>query len=313
MSLGLALRRAIPQSLKNRLRQFSAPWRLSALLSPYLPATVCIDVGASYYPHAKWLIFLNSPKARWIAVEPNEKNLGYVQAWAWPCQVSTCTSGLSREGGLQTLFVTNVDTGSSLLMPEIGPAMQHRITNLDYFFPVRERQIDTITLVQAQQDVPQNLPVFIKLDTQGTELSILEGAQILFDAQRIVGIEMESTLQAQPIMKGAGKFWQACAFLEERGFELLHVKPIHAVGRTGPGRARSLRYLNECDAIFALRQDIACSLPVGFRASLLAFYLTNAFHEEGLCLLDSDSDLRALLSARGCPVDHLRDSLKAFV
>lgn len=313
MSLGLALRRAIPQSLKNRLRQFSAPWRLSALLSPHLPPALCIDVGASYYPHAKWLMFLNSPRVRWIAVEPNAVNLAYVRSWAWPCQVSTCTTGLSHGGGRQTLFVTNVDTGSSLLMPEIGPAMQHRITNLDYFFPVREIQIDTVTLESVQKEAPQDLPIFVKLDTQGTELSILQGAEALFDAKRVVGIELESTLQAQPIMKGAGKFWQACAFLEERGFELLHVKPIHAVGRSGPGRARSLRYLNECDAVFALRPDIARSLPVAFRASLLAFYVTNDFHEEGLCLLDADADLRTLLAAQGCQVDRLRDSLKALV
>lgn len=313
MSLGLALRRAIPQSLKNRLRQFSAPWRLSAMLSPYLPSAVCIDVGASYYPHAKWLLFLNSPKVRWIAVEPNEANLAYVRSWAWPCQVSTCTTGLSRDGGPQTLFVTNVDTGSSLLMPEIGASMQHRITNLDYFFPVRERLIETITLESVQRALPQDLPVFVKLDTQGTELSILQGASALFDAHRIVGIELESTLQAQPIMKGAGKFWEACAYLEERGFELLHVKPIHAAGRIGRGRSRSLRYLNECDAIFAVRQDVARGLPVAHRASLLAFYLTNAFHEEGLCLMDADKELCALLAAQGCPVDRLRARLQAFV
>ena len=158
----------------------------------------------------------------------------------------------------------------------------------------------------------QDLPVFVKLDTQGTELSILQGAQALFAAQRIVGIEMESTLQAQPIMKGAGKFWEACAFLEGHGFELLQIKPIHAVGRSGPWRARSVRYLNECDAVFALRQDVARGLPAPFRASLLAFYLTNAFYEEGLCLLDGDADLRALLAAQACPVDRLRAMLKAL-
>lgn len=312
MSMALALRRAIPQSLKNRLRQFSAPWRVSGLLSPHLPPVLCIDVGASYYPHAKWLVFLNSPKTQWIAVEPNEANLAYVRSWSWACHVSTCTTGLSQRGGEQTLFVTHVDTGSSLLMPEIGPAMQHRITNLDYFFPLTERLIQTITLEQVQQQSPQDLPVFVKLDTQGTELSILEGAQNLFDARRIVGIEMESTLQAQPVMKGAGKFWQACAFLEERGFELLHVKPIHAVGRSGPWRARSVRYLNECDAVFALRQDVARGLPVPFRASLLAFYLTNALYEEGLCLLDGDAQLRAMLAAQAGPVDRLRALLKTL-
>jgi FkbM family methyltransferase len=310
MSLALALRRAIPPSLKNFLRQRTTPWRLSALLSPYLPGATCIDVGASYYPHARWLMLLNAPQTHWLAVEPNSANLGYLASWAWPSKVSSCTTGLSEHGGPQTLYVTNVDTGSSLLMPEIGPSMQHRITNLDYFFPLRERKIETITLGDAQAALPQDLPVFVKLDTQGTELSILRGAQALFDARRIVGIELEATLQAQPVMKGAGSFWQACAFLEERGFELLHIKPIHAPSRSGPGRPRSLRFLNECDAVFAVRQDVARGLPVAHRAGLLAFYLTNDFHEEGACLLDADAELRAQLAGRGCPVDRLRAALK---
>ena len=76
MSLGLTVRRLVPQSLKNFLRQRTLPWRISKLLSPYLPAVICVDVGASYYPHSKWLAFLNSTATQWLAVEPNEANIG---------------------------------------------------------------------------------------------------------------------------------------------------------------------------------------------------------------------------------------------
>lgn len=312
MSFSLALRRAIPPSLKNFLRQRTTPWRVSALVSRYLPPVVCIDVGASYYPHAKWLVFLNSPRTHWLAVEPNEANIGYVASWVWPCKVSTCTTGLSRGGGTQTLYVTNVDSGSSLLPPEITASMQHRVRNLDYFFPLRERAIDTITLEQAQRALPQDAPMFVKLDTQGSELSILQGAQGLFTSGRIMGIEMESTMQAQPIMKGAGKFWEASQFLEAQGFELLTIKPIHAASPGGRLRPHRMRYLNECDAVFALRRDVAATRPVAHRASLFAFYLSYQFYQEAHAVLESDTEVRALLAGQQCPVDRLLASLEVL-
>ena len=313
MSLNLALRRLIPQPFKNFLRQRTLPWRVSKLLSPHLPATVCVDVGASYYPHGKWLMLLNAPRTHWLAVEPNEANIGYVKAWGWNCQVSACTTGLSREGGVQTLYVTNVDTGSSLLPPDITPSMKHRVSNLDYFFPVTERRIETLTLVRALSGFSATAPVFVKLDTQGTELSILQGAQTLFDARRIVGIEMESSMLAQPLMKGSGKFWQACEYMEQQGFELLHVKPIHAPVRRGRSKTLQHTYLNECDAVFALRQDVAATLSVEYRTSLLAFYLTNLFYEEGLSLLVRDAEVAGFLRHHGCRVDTLAATLKAVV
>lgn len=313
MTLLLSLRRLIPQELKNGLRQQSLPWRISRLLSPHLPAAVCVDVGASYYPHTKWLHFLNGPRTHWLAVEPNEKNLSYVEKWAWPCQVKTCTTGLSEDGGKQKLYVTNVDTGSSLLPPEIPESMRLRVPNLDYFFPVKERIIDTITLSEAINSVVENAPVFVKLDTQGTELSILRGSAELFSAKRILGIEIESTMLAQPLMRGAGKFWQVCEFLESHGFELRHVKPIHAPARSGRKERKNITYLNECDAIFVLRPDIIMRQSVEQRICFLAFCTTNLFYEDAVLLLDQDRELLAYLEARGCSVGKLIRLLKAEI
>jgi FkbM family methyltransferase len=305
------IRRLIPQSAKNYLRQRTMPWRIANLLSPALPPSICVDVGASHYPHVNWLVMLNAPETRWLAVEPNQENLYYVKNWAWKSTVTTCTTGLSRDGGPQTLHITNVDTGSSLLPPEIPESMKHRVTNLSYFFPVTERRIDTLTLAQAIEGLPADAPVFVKADTQGTELSILEGAEALFAARRIVGVELEATLLAQPVMKGSGKFWEVCRFMESQGFELLHVKLVQATGPNGVAGRRQRRYLNECDAVFALRVDVAASLPVDYRAALLAFYASYALYDEALALLGRDTELTALLRARGADVDALINTLKA--
>jgi FkbM family methyltransferase len=311
MSLRQTVRRLVPTALKKMIRDRTQPWRISRLLSPFLPETICVDVGASHFPHTRWLVFLNSDSNCWLAVEPNSENLYYLKSWAWPSKVSACTTGLSQQGGVQTLFVTNVDTGSSLLPPEIPDSMRHRIADQGYFFPVREKRIETITLKDAVGNLPGEAPIFVKLDTQGTELSILQGAQALFDARRIVGIEMEATLLAQPIMRGSGKFWQASEFLERQGFELLHLKPIPSPPRCNRVRPELNTYLNECDAVFALRRDIAAVMPVQFRTALLAFYVTNSFLEEALTLLEQDKEVASFLNGEGCATAELLQQLQA--
>ena len=300
MSLLSAIKRAVPESVKQLARGARPEYRLARALSRHLPKVTCIDVGASYYPHIKWRVLLESPQTHWVAVEPNKANIEYVQSWAYPSEVTAITTGLSERGEAQTLYVTHVDSGSSLLEPVVAPSMKHRVLNLDYFFPLREVQIETLTLADVIARSPVDTPVFVKLDTQGTELSILRGAARYLEEHRIVGIEMEATLLAQPVMSGSGKFWQACSYLEDRGFELLHVKPIPGLSRFGKPEPRGNRYLNECDAVFALRRDVAATLPVNARTALGAFYLCNFLFEEAYALLEGDDEVRESLRASGC-------------
>ncbi len=303
---------ALKQAVAGPVKRFTRKARLARSLSPFLPEVTCVDVGASYYPHGKWRLFLESAHTRWIAVEPNEANIGYVETWAYPSRVSKCTTGLSGTGGRHTLYVTNVDSGSSLLEPVITASMARRMRNLDYFFPLRKVEIETLTLVDVLAVSPPGVPVFVKLDTQGTELSILSAARSLIETRHIVGVEMESTLQADPVMKGAGKFWQACRDLEELGLELLHVKPIYGPSRLGIRRPRGLTFMNECDAVFAVRQDIAAGLPVEHRTALFAFYLCNRLYEEALVMLDADRPVADFLAGRGCDLGALTSAIRAM-
>lgn len=313
MSLLETFRSSVPASLKRKLRRWTSKARLARMVAQYLPEIVCVDVGASYFPHSKWHVMLESPSTHWVTVDPNQQNLRYVENWVYPSQVSIIKTGLSERGGVETLFVTNVDSGSSLLEPRITESMKHRVTSLDYFFPMQQRIIDTLTLADVLSAYPLNLPIFVKLDTQGTELSILKGGQEYLRNKRIVGVELESTMQADPVMMGAGKFWEACQFFESLGYELLDIKPICGPSRFGGSVRAGRTYLNECDAVFALRRDIAAELPVEYRVGLLAFYLCNEFKEEALSLLDEDIVLYEELINRGCDIRCLRDALKSWI
>jgi FkbM family methyltransferase len=296
----------VPAGIKRNIKRRIGPEAAIAVqLARLLPEIVCVDVGASYFPHAAWHVYLESPRVRWVAVEPNEANLGYLKSWPWPCHVTACTTGLSREGGPKTLHVTAVDSGSSLLEPVIAPSMKHRIRNLGYFFPLRRVLIDTLTLASVIDGQSTKAPVVVKLDTQGTELEILLSAEDALAARRIVGIEMESTLLADPVMRSSGKFWHACRELEALGFELLHLRPIEGVSLLGKTMASGRRYVNECDAVFALRRDVLATLPIDHRLAALAFYATNRFHEETIALIDDDVEVATALRAGGADLRAL--------
>jgi FkbM family methyltransferase len=301
-----SLKQLVPAGLKRGLKRRVGPEaRLARALAPHLPEVVCIDVGASYYPHPAWQVFRESPRTRWVAVEPNEGNLGYLRDWPWRCRVTACTTGLSRDGGRQVLHVTNIDSGSSLLEPSITPSMAHRMRDLDYFFPLRKVEIETETLQHVIDSQSEMAPVMVKLDTQGTELDILLGAEAALRERRIVGVEMESTLHADPVMRGAGKFWHACRDLEALGFELLHVRPIEGGSRLTPARSNGRRFLNECDAVFALRRDVLSALPPERRQAALGFYAAHRFFEEALALIEEDAELAATMRSGGADLPAL--------
>ena len=100
-------------------------------------------------------------------------------------------------------------------------------------------------------------------------------------------------------MKGAKKFWQVCEELETRGFEVLSINPIVFNTKYNSKSNNSKRVINECDAIFALRRDVAISLPIDGRLALLSFYVTNGFMEEALSLLVEDEGLSDGMNALG--------------
>jgi FkbM family methyltransferase len=236
--------------------------------------------------------FLNSSRTRWVAVEPNSQNLQYVRTWEYAANVTIFSSGLSRTGGLQTLYVTNTDSGSSLYPPEFHPSFSHRGLERGYFFPLLERSIETSTLEAVIQRYGHELPVLVKLDTQGTELDILHGASDRFHSHQIIGVEIEAPLLAHPVMKGSGKFWEASRDLENWGYELLEIRPIPCSSLSPLEQKYGKRPVWECDAVFALQRDRAMGLPKEFKAALVVFYLAYEYFEEAYAFLRDDRETR---------------------
>jgi FkbM family methyltransferase len=276
--------------------------------------TNCVDVGASYYPHTSWWLFLGSSNSNWVAVEPNEKNLTYLKQWPWNAKSRAVVMGLSEPGGRQTLHLTNVDSGSSLLEPVIPPSMKHRLGEAgeSYFFPVTKVDIETRTLHSVITEMG-DFPTVVKLDTQGSELSILKSAVNESTTAGIVGIEIECSLLSDPLYKDSPRLWEVALYLEKCGFELIGLDVFPRRSTSKKISSSPKQVVNECDAIFARRRDLMLENSIESRAALLAFYVTNNLYQEALICLQSDELLCEYLEGRGLIAERLLTTLRKML
>ena len=176
----------------------------------------------------------------------------------------------------------------------------------------KEKLVKTETLENVLASHAKDLPVVIKLDTQGTELEILHGGIKRLQDHQVVGVEMEAPLLATPVMKGSGRFWEANRDLESWGYELLEIKPYSCATINKTSNQIGKRTAWECDAVFALRRDVAQDLPETFRRMLVFFYLAYEFYEEALSFLEQDSQVSESLTdlIKTSPIDVLKKTLE---
>ena len=258
---------------------------LEQIVKPLCPTLTCIDIGASYFPHVNWELFKKMTSVNWVAVDPNVSNLGYASNWKYEASLIPVGDALSDSDGLKTLYITNTDSGSSLFKPIESRTRSYR-SNHDYFYPIKETSIYTKSLKRVLDEFTLKPPFFIKLDTQGSELSILKGIGEDNLNNNVIGIELEITLKAKPLYEGIPRFYDIHPFLENCGFELLSLNPLEIdLPRTNNTVSKKIRYpLNECDAIFFMREDLIKKRDLNFKLAALIGYINYYFFGEALDL-----------------------------
>jgi hypothetical protein len=82
---------------------------------------------------------------------------------------------------------------------------------------------------------PVASPVFLKIDVQGAEMLVLEGAtRTLQDV--VVGVQVEMSLV--PLYEGQSLYWEVDGFLRAKGFKCCHILP----GFSDPETLHLLQY-----------------------------------------------------------------------
>lgn len=260
-------------------------------LSNLLESTVCVDIGASHFPHPKWWVFLQSPNSLWLAIDPVAESLNYVEGWPWRCRVEAIPVAVGISSGSRTFYITNLSTGSSLRSPRPSLRNEYRFTSQDlsYFFPISEVQIETVSLLSILERFGSHHRFVLKLDTQGSEFEILESISPLIEAQRILAIECEVSLLHLPAYENSPRLWDVVNIMEGRGFELLQLDVMEKSTSSKLKAERGI--VSEADAVFVLRREFLSAVDLSVRLQMLGVYITYKLFDEARSLLREDKEL----------------------
>jgi len=173
-----------------------------------------LDVGArGGAAEARWRI---PPLARLVGFEPDESECRRLNAAAAsaPSPERYVQLALGRTSGVAELHVTVDPMWSSLYAPE--ERLADRYPEMAGMREARTAPLAVVSLDDwaAREGVDE--VAFVKLDTQGSELDILQGGARLLE--RCLGVEVE--VEFVPLYRGVPTFSDVDRWLRERGFQL---------------------------------------------------------------------------------------------
>ena len=203
---------------------------LQRALAKLGPGSVTVaDVGARWGAATSW--FRMKPLAKLIGFEPDPVECQRLNESANQTQERLFPVALGNHDGPATLYVTREPACSSLFPPSqfmLARYQQLRdLMEVERTVPV---QLSRMASWAAQAGIEQ--VDFIKLDTQGSELDILTGADSLLD--RCIGIEAE--LMFSPLYEGQPLFSDVDQFLRSRGFTLWRIESLAHYSERPSGR-----------------------------------------------------------------------------
>ncbi len=174
---------------------------------------VIFDVGARDGVNSEWAVF--GDQAHVYCFEPDEEECRRLAADA-PSHVHYIATALGRSSGAATLFETKLPYSTGLYktrMEYFG-----RFLNHDNGITVGERTV----VVQSLDEVVSTEGIahidFIKLDAEGAELDILEGAKATLAAGNFLGVLSEIRLHRE--INGSPPFASLDAFLQDHDLRL---------------------------------------------------------------------------------------------
>ncbi|MEO5642328.1 MAG: FkbM family methyltransferase [Bacteroidia bacterium] len=166
---------------------------------------------------------------------------------------------LAGAAGKRMLHLTRKRSFSSFLTFDEKEFLKYfgRMTDhakwMDGFETERSLEIDCVTLDELFHDTTID---YLKLDTQGTELEILNGAAQLLKNKQISIVEVEVNMQ--PVYKGQPTFSVIDLFLREAGFLLVDYRINQYAFSAAKSKAtiENPRIANGGDAVYVLNMEL---------------------------------------------------------
>jgi FkbM family methyltransferase len=157
-----------------------------------------------------------------------------------PGSVTLVPLALAGQPGRRRLHLTREPACSSLFEPD--PALTSTHPSLDCARLVGTEEIEVVRLDDWAQDAGIGRIDYLKLDTQGSELEILQGAERVLAGVRCLQVEVEFN----PIYRGQPIFSDVDGYLRARGFVLWRLTNLvhysHGATAIGPVAETAVHY-----------------------------------------------------------------------
>lgn len=180
------------------------------------------DIGARGGRQLKWAAL--SDHVSFIGFEPEQAEFERLQATAAQNEIFSNTALFSRKGEVE--FHHTRDPATSSIYPPNREAWDRILPGDERLRVVRKETVEVETLDVALQEMGLTGLDFIKLDTQGSELDILKGAEATL-AGDVFGIEVE--VEFTELYTGQALFPDVHAFLTNHGFEFIDFPRLHSL------------------------------------------------------------------------------------
>jgi FkbM family methyltransferase len=244
MTLAHTARTWVRDHLRVDIRRYPAsdPLHGLSLLLQHLAVDLVVDVGANdggyatalrelgYHRHIVSFEPLSEPFARLC------ERAGHDGSW----DVVQCALG-DHEGEVEVHVAGNDGASSSVL-----PMLEAHLGAAPQSAYVRD---ETVRLRRLDEALPEAVDLagrrtFLKIDVQGFERAVLDGAEGLFGADLLVGVQAEMSLV--PLYDGQMLWRETVDRLAAQGFDLVSLVP----GFSDPRSGRLL----QADGVFAHRR-----------------------------------------------------------
>jgi FkbM family methyltransferase len=180
-----------------------------------------IEVGGHIGYISTYFSHLVGPSGHVIVFEPGQNNLDYTRANTRECKnVKLIEKGVGSESGEKSFYEDSL-TGQNNSFVKDFDGLKENQKHAIAVAAVEERKVDIITLDSFLNDVK---PDFIKIDVEGFELAVLQGALKTLELKPIVMVEVQA--DRENIFELMSSF--GYVFFDESGHKCLHFADLNA-------------------------------------------------------------------------------------